>query len=163
MSLVKWAFIVFVALPAGELVVLVLMALAIGWLWTIALFLTTSLLGLALLRRSGRSDLEKFFTAIGRDGMRAIHLETPGFATMLAGILLVLPGFITDILGALLLLPALRRRITAAIGRASADRRRSANQRTVIDLAPEDWRALPDEAIEDKGKRRLPRRNRTSS
>jgi UPF0716 family protein affecting phage T7 exclusion len=43
MSLVKWAFIIFVTLPAAELGAFVLVALMIGWLWTVVLFLATSL------------------------------------------------------------------------------------------------------------------------
>jgi UPF0716 protein FxsA len=164
MSLVKWAFIVFVALPAAELLVLVLVALTIGWLKTIALFLITSFLGIALLRRYGRNDLERFLAAFSRDGLRAIHLETPGFGPMLAGILLVLPGFITDVIGLGLLLPAARRWGAASIGRSFEKKPRGGNRRTVIDLTPDDYRTLPDEAIEQKKKPRLPpRRKRASS
>src|SRR5262249_39251433 len=65
-----------------------------------------SIVGVLLLRRFGRADLDRLRTAFTRDGVRALHLETPGVATMVSGILLIFPGFITDLLGAALLLPA---------------------------------------------------------
>src|SRR5262249_59297043 len=72
-------------------------------------FVATSIAGVLLLRRFGRDDLDRLRTAFARDGVRALHLETPGVATMVGGILLIFPGFITDFLGAALLLPAVRR------------------------------------------------------
>ena len=109
MSLVKWAFIVVIMLPAAEIAVFFLVALTIGWLWTIGLFLATSVIGVIVLKRSGRGDLDRFGAALAQDGVRAIHLESPGLAAMVGGILLVFPGFITDVLGALLFVPPLRR------------------------------------------------------
>src|SRR5438105_12812039 len=105
MSLVKWAFVGLVLLPAAELGVFFLVAVLIGWPWAIAFFLGTSVVGILVLRRSGRADFDRFRAALDREGLRAIHLDAPGLAPMLGGILLVCPGFITDILGAALLLP----------------------------------------------------------
>ncbi len=152
MSLVKWAFIGFVMLPAAEIGAFILMAVMIGWLWTVVLFLATSLAGVILLRRSGRSALDRFRAALARDGIRAVHLETPGFAAMLGGILLVLPGFITDLLGAALLVPAFRRWAGAALRKAARKRRRGRNDPSVIDLEPDEWRQIPDRSR--KGRRK---------
>jgi UPF0716 protein FxsA len=109
MSLLKWAFIGLVVLPAAEIVVIILLAVTIGWLWTVLLFLATSAIGVMVLRRTGRGELDRFRTAVSRDGVRAIHLDTPGLAAMVGGILLVFPGFITDLIGALLFVPPVRR------------------------------------------------------
>ena len=109
MSLVKWTLIGLLVLPAAELLAFLLMAALIGWWWAAGLFIATSIVGVLLLRRFGRADLDRLRTAFARDGIRALHLETPGMATMLGGILLIFPGFITDLLGAALLLPAVRR------------------------------------------------------
>jgi len=109
MSLVKWTLIGLLVLPAAELFAFFLVAALIGWLWAAGLFIATSILGALLLRRFGRADLDRLRTAFARDGIRALHLETPGMATMLGGILLIFPGFITDLLGAALLLPTVRR------------------------------------------------------
>ena len=115
MSLVKWTLIGLLVLPAAELFAFFLVAALIGWLWAAGLFIATSILGALLLRRFGRADLDRLRTAFARDGIRALHLETPGMATMLGGILLIFPGFITDLLGAALLLPTVRRWAAGAL------------------------------------------------
>ena len=156
MSLVKWAFIIFVTLPAAELGAFVLVALMIGWLWTVVLFLATSLAGIFLLRRYGRSDLGRFRDARASDGLRAVHLETPGFAAMLGGILLVFPGFITDLIGAALLVPSFRRWASAMLRNLARKRRRGRHDAPVIDLEPDQWHRLPDRS--PKGRRKSKRR-----
>ena len=142
MSLVKWTFIGLAALPAAELLALILVAALIGWLWTAALFVATSVVGVLLLRKSGRADLDRVRNAFARDGIRAIRLETPGVAPVIGGILLVFPGFITDILGAALYLPPLRR---WAAGKLATRSRRAGQRRDdhVIDLEPGEWHHLP--------------------
>ena len=151
MSLVKWAFLVILLLPAAELATLLLIAALIGWLPAIVLFLATSVAGIVLLRRSGRADLDRLRRAFAQDGWRAIHLETPGFAAVLGGILLVFPGFITDLLGAALFLPAFRRWAAAMLGRA---RRMRPVDNSVVDLERGEWHQIPD---------RKPRRRRKSN
>ena len=156
MSLVKWGFIAVVLLPVAEMAVFIVLALSIGWLWTLALFLGTSLIGIFLLRRSGREKLSQFGAALAQDGIRAIHLESPGLAPMLGGILLVLPGFITDVVGALLFVPALRRRVGATIGHAWHERQRAPGAPAVIDLAPDQWNELPGGKIEHRRRKKRP-------
>jgi UPF0716 protein FxsA len=143
MSLVKWVFIGVLALPAVEIAAFILMAALIGWLGAATLFVATSMLGLELLRRAGRNDLNRLSAAVSAHGLRGLHLETPGAAAMVGGILLVLPGFITDILGAALLLPAFRRWASAGLARAA--RRRRAARRGIIDLDPGEWSQIPDD------------------
>jgi UPF0716 protein FxsA len=118
-------------------------AAVIGWLWTAALFVATSVLGVLLLRKSGRADLDRARNAFARDGLRAIRLETPGVAPVIGGILLVFPGFITDILGAALYVPPLRR---WAAGKLAERARRAERRRDerVIDLEPGEWHHLPN-------------------
>ncbi len=85
MSLVKWAFIGVLLLPAAEFVAFALVAVAIGWLWAALLFLGTTAIGLLVLRRAGRRDLDRFRSTLGAQGIKSINLETPGLATMLGG------------------------------------------------------------------------------
>jgi UPF0716 protein FxsA len=158
MSLVKWAFIGVLLLPAAEFAAFVLVALAIGWLLAALLFLGTTVAGLLILRRAGRRDFDRFRSALGAQGIRAINLETPGLATMIGGILLVLPGFITDVAGTLLLWPLTRRLIRAAIGRA-VKKQRAASPPDVIDLAPDEWHQI-SQTIEAHDRERLPPRQR---
>ena len=145
MSLVKWAFIALLLLPAAEIGIVILVALLIGWLWTIVLFLATTAAGVILLRRSGRSDLDRARAAFAKDGFRAVHLEMPGFGPILGGILLVFPGFITDLLGLALLVPWFRRWASARLAETARQRRRSRpGEITVIDLAPNEWQQITD-------------------
>ena len=103
-----------------------------------------------VLRHSGRASLNRFAAALAQDGVRAVHLESPGLAAMIGGILLVLPGFITDMLGALLFVPPLRRWTGARIGRAIRKRRRGPQAPAVIDLPPDQWGEVPETRIEDR-------------
>lgn len=148
-SLVKWTLIGLLVLPAAELLAFFLMAALIGWFWAAGLFIATSIVGVLLLRRFGRADLDRLRTAFARDGIRALHLETPGMATMLAGILLIFPGFITDLLGAALLLPAVRRWAAAKFATFARSSRRTPRDDRVIELEPGEWHQIPD-----RGRRR---------
>jgi len=105
--------------------------------------------GALLLRRFGRADLDRLRTAFARDGIRALHLETPGMATMLGGILLIFPGFITDLLGAALLLPAVRRWAAAKLATFARSSRRAPRDDRVLELEPGEWHQIPD-----RGRRR---------
>jgi len=149
MSLVKWTLIGLLVLPAAELFAFFLVAALIGWLWAAGLFIATSILGALLLRRFGRADLDRLRTAFARDGIRALHLETPGMATMLGGILLIFPGFITDLLGAALLLPTVRRWAAAKLATFARGSRRTPRDVRVIELEPGEWHQIPD-----RGRRR---------
>jgi UPF0716 protein FxsA len=153
MSLVKWGFIGFFLLPVAEFAAFAAIALAIGWLPAVCLFLATSILGLLILRRSGLSDLDRFRDAFRREGIRAIHLESPGLGPMLGGILLVFPGFITDVVGALLLIPAVRRGIRRRIARARDTRRRERDP-SVVDLTPKEWRQISQKPIKGQEPRK---------
>ena len=148
-SLVKWTLIGLLVLPAAELLAFFLMAALIGWFWAAGLFIATSIVGVLLLRRFGRADLDRLRTAFARDGIRALHLETPGMATMLGGILLIFPGFITDLLGAALLLPAVRRWAAAKFATLARSSRRTPRDDRVIELEPGEWHQIPD-----RGRRR---------
>ena len=149
MSLVKWTLIGLLVLPAAELFAFFLVAALIGWLWAAGLFIATSIVGALLLRRFGRADLDRLRTAFARDGIRALHLETPGMATMLGGILLIFPGFITDLLGAALLLPTVRRWAAAKLATFARSSRRTPRDDRVLELEPGEWHQIPD-----RGRRR---------
>jgi UPF0716 protein FxsA len=152
MSLVKCGFISVILLPAAEIAAFIVVALLIGWFWTLCLFLATTALGVVVLRRSARADLDRFRAAVTANGVRAIHLESPGLGPMLAGILLVIPGFITDALGAFLLIPAVRRRLVHVISRSGAARQAQRDP-AVVDLAPTEWHQVPDPPAKDGGSR----------
>lgn len=155
MSLVKWIFIGLLALPAAEVLAFILVASVIGWGWAAILFVATSVAGVLLLRRSGRADFERLRAAFAREGIRAVHLETPGVGTMLGGILLTFPGFITDLLGAALFVPAVRRWAAIKLATRARRPRRGARDEHIIDLEPGEWHQIPD--------RKRPRARRSKS
>jgi UPF0716 protein FxsA len=148
MSLVKWGFIGLFLLPLAEMAAFAAVAIAIGWFPAVCLFLATTILGLLILRRSGRSDIDRFRDAFRRDGIAAIHLESPGLGPMLGGILLVFPGFITDVLGALLFVPAIRRRFRRMIARSREAHRRERDP-SVVDLTPKEWHQVSEKPIKN--------------
>jgi UPF0716 protein FxsA len=144
MSIVKWALIGLLMLPLAEIAAFLLMAHLIGWFWAIALSISTSFLGVILLRRVGRGDLDRLGRALGRDTSGAPPAWSPAAATLVGGILLVLPGFITDLLGAALLVPPLRRWMLAALAKLLRKPRRRPRDSRLIDLEPGEWRQIAD-------------------
>jgi UPF0716 protein FxsA len=150
MSLLKWAIFGLLVLPFAEIVVFVAVALKIGFLAAVALTILTSLAGMAVIRNAGQSSVARVRTAFGDRVITRTELDGPGFLTVLAGFLMVVPGFLTDILGLLLLLPATRQLIHAALRRALARAQQPAGDPGVVDLAPDQWRHVPDERIAHK-------------
>lgn len=147
MSLLKWAIFGLLFLPFAEIVVFVAVALQIGFLAALALAVLTSLAGMAVLRRSGRGEVERLRSALGDGVVSRVELNGPGFLTVLGGALLVLPGFLTDIVGAALLLPVTQRWIHATLRRAVARAERAQGRPAVVDLEPDQWRSVPEERI----------------
>jgi UPF0716 protein FxsA len=64
-----------------------------------------------------------------------------------SGILLLLPGFITDLLGVGLLVRPIRARLAAAISRAVGVPGATTGPGSVLDLAPDEWRPVPDQQL----------------
>ena len=92
-----------IGLPVLEVFAFVEVALAIGWLLALVILLGTSFVGVQLLRRQGRSAIERVSLAVSErraPGRAAID----GLLGFLGAVLLVVPGFITDAFGVLLLL-----------------------------------------------------------
>ena len=142
----RWALriaVLVLLLPVAEFLVFLLVAWAIGFLPALGLMVLTSLAGVLVLRRINRGQLTQFRRVLRDHEVTAGAMPGGGVLVALAGILLVLPGFITDLLGAGLLVPPLRRRFGAAFG-GVIGRRSPAAGPTVIDLAPGEWKAIPD-------------------
>ena len=156
MSLVKWGFIGLIALPAAEILAFLLVAGLIGWFPAVVALVAISAWGIILLRRSGRRDLDRFIEALRTEGLAALHLGSPGAASMLGAVLLVVPGFITGALGGALVLPGLRRWATAALAKIANQMTLDRRQRRpdhVIDLEPGEWHHVPDKKSARRRKR----------
>jgi len=99
--------LLFLALPAVELVLLIEVGRRIGSLETVGLIILTGVIGASLTRSQGLGLLRRV-----RDDLEAGELPAgallDGALILLAGALLITPGFITDATGFLLLTPAVR-------------------------------------------------------
>ena len=146
MNVAKWLILALLALPLAELAVFITMAATIGFVWALALILAGSLTGVLVLRHAGGNHIARVRVAMSDGGATALHADSDGFLILLAGILLLIPGFITDILGLALLVAPLRRALTRVLGQQTAPPRHDG----VVDLAPEQWRRVPDPTLPDR-------------
>jgi UPF0716 protein FxsA len=99
--------LVLIGWPIVEIFAFIEVGQAIGWLAAIVLLLGSSALGAQLLRRQGRSAIERVALSISEHRAPA-RAAIDGLLGFLGGLLLVIPGFVTDALGVLLLLPPVR-------------------------------------------------------
>ena len=157
MRLTKWIVVGVLGLPIAEIVAVMLVAAAVGWLVMLALLLATSLAGLAVLRRGGRTDIAQLRAAVAAKGIAGTATGAARPHLVLAGILLLVPGFITDLAGGLILVGPLRRRLGATLGRAMRNHKRDTGAPQVIDLAPNEWHQVEDERPEKSSKKRRAR------
>lgn len=141
MRLAVRIIVILLVLPAAELVAFLLVAWAIGLFPAIGLMLLTSFAGGLVLRRVSSGPSGQIRRMLRRREVTDRRGRGPLVA--LGGILLLLPGFITDLVGAGLLVPSIRRRLGAALGDALRRPPRP-GEPLVIDLAPSEWRPLPD-------------------
>jgi UPF0716 protein FxsA len=143
MQLVKWIAAGVLFLPVAEIAAFVLVSSQIGFVRALALLILISFLGVLVLRHAGSGQVTRLRTAAGRSDIRGLALGGAGAGTALGGILMVIPGFVTGVLGAMMVLPATRDWLVATALRRLTNRP-SAPPPGTIDLAPEEWRTLPD-------------------
>jgi UPF0716 protein FxsA len=147
--MVKWLIAAILLLPVAEIATFVAVAMLIGWTWAFALTLATSAAGFLVLKRGGRGRIAGLGRMATDRRVGDIEAQAGGLLGIVGGILLLLPGFLTDIAGALLLLPRVRRSVAARFRPIMPG---EPNDRTVIDLEPDEWRQMPD----PKKRRRRP-------
>ena len=153
MNMAIWLLIAVLALPLAEIVLFVLVAIWIGFLWALLAVAATSLIGALMLRVGGGAHVERMKTVMGPQRVTALQSDSAGTMYLLAGILLLIPGFITDIIGLLLLIAPLRRLLGALLLKAFVVG--EARQRDgVVDLNPGEWRQVPDTQLRDERDRR---------
>ncbi len=99
--------VLFVAIPALELYVILQAAHSFGVFETIAALLLISFAGAWLCKREGFSALARVQTALNEGRIPTKDLQD-GALILLAGALLLTPGFLGDVVGILLLLPPTR-------------------------------------------------------
>lgn len=97
----------FLATPFIEIALFIRVGEWLGALPTIGLTILTSVIGLAIVRGQGVSNLVKMQKAFSENDLPIAEMIHAMFIS-LAGLLLIIPGFFTDFLGILLLIPPLR-------------------------------------------------------
>lgn len=114
MALLSRLLLLFIIVPALELILLIEIGQLVGTLPTLGLIIFTGVLGAFLARRQGIKVLTRM-----TDEFRAGQLPTDaifdGAIILIAGALLMTPGILTDTLGFLCLIPTTRRIIKRAI------------------------------------------------
>jgi UPF0716 protein FxsA len=113
------------------------------------LMLATTLAGFLVLRQAGRGSIARFRVAVADSDVAGFQAHT-AVPDRSGGLLLFLPGFLTDLAGAALLIRPVRRWCGQTFRRWV--RRRHPGDPSTIDLAPGEWRHVPD--------RELPRKSR---
>jgi UPF0716 protein FxsA len=91
-----------------EITVAVLVASAIGWVWTLLLLVLSSAAGAWLVKREGAATWRRVMDRVAAGQMPADDL-LDGFMLVIAGVLALVPGFVSDAIAAALLVPPLRR------------------------------------------------------
>lgn len=142
MTLLRGLILAVLALPLLEIAAFALVAAAIGLGLAFALIVALSVLGALVIRYGGAAHISRVRVALGENRLSALQADGSGVLTVIAGILLLVPGFITGAIGLLMLIVPLRRLAARTAGlRPAANSPANDN---VVDLAPEDWRQVPD-------------------
>ena len=102
--------LLFIVVPAVELVLLIKIGGRIGLLPTLGLILVTGFLGAFLTKLQGVRALDNFRRAFA-EGRLPREEVLDGVMILLAGAVLLTPGFLTDAAGFALLIPSIRRPI----------------------------------------------------
>lgn len=131
-------FALLIIVPTAEIALFIEVGGLIGVWPTVALILLTAALGSMIIRIQGIAVLQRARHQVNQ-GISPVAEVFDGACLLLAGILLLTPGFATDIAGALLLVPplravlygALRRRMTS---RSAARQPGSPNRPPIIDV-----------------------------
>jgi UPF0716 protein FxsA len=113
--------VLFVAVPAAELYVILQAAHNFGVLETVAALLVISAVGAWLCRVEGFATLRKVQSALNEGRIPTRELQD-GALILLAGALLLTPGFLGDVVGILLLLPPTRAVARTFLARILRDR-----------------------------------------
>ena len=103
----KRIFLLLLAIPLVDALVLVVFAGLVGWQLTVVLVVLTALLGLFFVRLEARLTIRRFQDAIRTGRTPAAELIDGGLL-IAAGAFLLTPGLVTDAVGFLFVVPPTR-------------------------------------------------------
>lgn len=112
-------FALFILYVVIEIVALVAVANAIGVMWTVALILAGSILGLVLVRSQGKRVMAEF-RAASRGERSPNGAVADGALFTIGSVALFAPGLLTSLFGILLLLPFTRWALRPLVVRGAA-------------------------------------------
>jgi UPF0716 protein FxsA len=110
------ALLLLIAWPVAELYVVIRVAEAIGFLFTLLLLIAAWPVGWWVVRSQGRAVWRRLQVAVA-EGRAPTKEVLDGALVIVGGTLLIVPGFISDALALLLLLPPTRALIRLALRR----------------------------------------------
>ena len=102
-----WKYLVFIGLPAVEIVLLSWIGSQIGFLGTFLLVVVTGIIGARLVAAQGRIVWLSFQSRLAAGEVPDLEIAH-GAMLLVAGAVLITPGVITDVLGFLLLSQTMR-------------------------------------------------------
>jgi len=117
----RFLFLIFIAVPLIEMLVLFEVSDVIGGLNTVAMVVLTAVIGVQILKRQGLSTLLRANQRLETGELPAQEI-VEGMLLASAGALLLTPGFITDTLGFIFLTGPLRRPLARRIIKAGVVR-----------------------------------------
>ena len=109
--------LLFIVVPAVELLLLIKIGQQIGVLATVGLIVGTGMLGAFLARRQGMGVLQNVQAEMAAGRMPTSSI-VDGVIILVAGALLITPGVLTDLLSFLCLIPVSRKVIRSILWRA---------------------------------------------
>ena len=107
-------FIIFIALPALEIFLMIKIGAEIGALNTVAIIFLTAIIGIYYARIQGIQTLRSGIINLYQNKVPINELIS-GASIAIAALLLIVPGFFTDLIGFFLLIPVTRNFILKSV------------------------------------------------
>jgi len=107
-------FIIFIALPALEIFLMIKIGAKIGALNTVAIIFLTAIIGIYYARIQGIQTLRSGIINLYQNKVPINELIS-GASIAIAALLLIVPGFFTDLIGFFLLIPVTRNFILKSV------------------------------------------------
>lgn len=111
--MIGYLFVLFVALPLADMLLLLKIAGIIGVLETVLLVVFTGMVGVSLIKKEGLGVLQRLQNAVYMDEIGQAVIE--GALLVAGGIFLLSPGVITDLLGFALVFSWTRQTLAARL------------------------------------------------
>ncbi len=103
-------FIIFIGIPAIEIILLIKIGGHVGALNTVALIFLTAIIGIYFAKLQGIQTLKSGMINLYQNKI-PIYEMMAGASIAFAALLLIIPGFLTDLIGFLFLIPFTRKLI----------------------------------------------------